>query len=1028
MEFRLLGAVTAFHRGSQLDLGRRQERCLLGLLLLEPNRIVAVDRLLELLWDNSPHPTAKKTLQTYVARLRASLAPLDIKIANRGGGYLIQVDPMTVDVHRFTAQVGLARGIPEHRSRAIAFRTALELWRGPLLGDVAGAELSSRLGLGLAELRLSAIESQLDAELAAGDHEQVLAPLTDLLASHPTRERVAELLMVALSHSGRTADALSVFRSLRRTLVTELGLEPGPQLQALHRRLLNNNAPVGGLRFLPRDLPDFTGRAEDLALLDEFASQSPGAVLISAVAGIGGVGKTALAVRWAHRVASRFPDGQFFINLRGYDPRGPMPPVEAIGIILRAFGIPEVRIPSDVQEAAAMYRAVVADKQILVLLDNAGSVDQVRPLLPGGSGSLVLVTSRELLGGLIARDGARSLRLDALSRSDAVDLLRHTLGRSRADAEADAVGRLADLCGHLPLALRIAAANLAKRPQQTVAGHVAQMESDDRLAMLAVAGDPDSAVSAVFDLSYRQLDPALRRVFRLLGPIPGGDFSVDAVAAMTELSAAQAAAALERLVDSCLVIEHSPGRYAMHDLLKAYAAGIAWAAGHDAERVPAIERLLTWLEERTKAADIWLGERTAEADPAATGFADQHAAIAWLDAERANLAASVKAARSLGVPQFAWRIGFCMRSYYFIRMAPTEMIATGEACLAAAQAGGGGGGVGGVGDVEGTTSAELIIGQGYNLAQRAKPAALHIERALALATSAGLERLEVDALNALAVQVLHIGNARRYAEYGERLTTLAKQQGRPYAKHLGKQGLGNLLLGRLADAAAALERALVEGHPAPHGLSITLMNLGETYTLQGRYGEAEEAFGRAIELLQGMGSPHLTAVGMTDLSRLLRETGRYDEAWECINGARAVLDDSQDSLGKVQMRSALAMLMLETGRAEEAVEVLLGALQFAQEFDNPHPTTEALVTLSLAHQRLGAFDKAMACAVEADEVATKFEFQLLKGKALNVIADLHRLAGEADRATEAASAALEIHLLCGYPQGVSKSKSLLANR
>lgn len=1020
MEFRLLGSVTAYDGGIKLELGRRQERCLLGLLLLEPNRIVSIDRLLELLWDNSPRATAKSTLQTYVARLRSALSPLGVQISNQGGGYVIEVDPMAVDVHRFTAQVEQARTIADHRHRAVAFGEALALWRGPLMADAADAGLSARLSLGLVELRLSAIESRLEAELAAGDHEQVIAPLTEMLAQQPTRERVAELLMLALARSGRRGDALAVFRTLRQNMVAELGLEPATTLQVLHQRILNHEIPSGSAsrQFLPRDIPDFTGRAAELALLDDWTDEGErcGAVQISTVAGIGGVGKTALAVHWAHRVAGRFPDGQLFLNLRGYDPRGPMPPVEALGLILRAFEVPAQRIPSDLDEASALYRAITADKKILIVLDNAGTASQVRPLLPSGRGSLVLITSRDLLGGLIAQEGARRLRLDTFNRVDAVELLRRTLGRARTEAEAGATDSLAELCGSLPLALRIAAANLANRPQQTIAGHVAQMRSDDRLGMLTVEGDQDNAVGAVFDLSYQHLDPEQQRVFRLLGLVPGSDFSTEAVAAMTGLALGEADAALNRLVNACLVTEQAYARYAMHDLLKAYAARTAMDQRHTDERAIAVEGLLSWFAEHTQAAEALLSAAKTGFDPDAAGFQDRDDALAWLDAERANVAAAVKDAQSLGRPEFAWRIAIGTRSYYFIRMAPAEMIAAGEACLAAATA---------AVDTVGTAIGELILSQGLNLAQRPKSAITHAERALALAESVGLVELAMDAINAMAVHAFNIGDARGYQAYGEQLSKLARQVGQPYAKHLAKQGLGSFLLGRLAEATAYLERALTEGGATQHGLAITLMNLGEVYALQGRYADAEDAFQRAVERFDGMGSPHYIAIVRSDLANMRCEQARLDEAWEQITLSRSVLEDSPDILAKAQMCRSLGMVLICAGRPGEAAEILSESLEFARDFENPYPAIQVLIALAVAHHRLGHLEEAMGYATEAGDIAGKFDFGLLKAKALNVIAGVHLDLGELALATEAASLALDLHETCGHPVGAREARSLL---
>ena len=483
VEFQVLGSVAAYHDGIELNLGRRQERCLLGLLLLEAGRVVSADSLLDRLWQGAPPASGRRTVHTYVARLRGRLARVGVRIATRGAGYVIEIDPEQVDVHRFVVEVTRARAIVDPAARAEAMAAALRLWRGPLLAGVAHDDLRHQLGAGLEETRLTATEACIEAQLEAGQHLDVVGPLTEFVARYPTRERPAGLLMLALHRSGRTADAVEAYRQFRRTLVSELGLDPGPELQQLHRQILGNDPALAAplrvttpselpepsrRRFLPRDIPDFTGREAGLATLDLFAmDQTPApTVVISAIAGLGGVGKTALAIRWARKVAPRFPDGQFYLNLRGYDPRVPMRPIDALGRLLRWLDVPSERIPQDVEDAAALYRSLLADQKVLVLLDNARSAEQVRPLLPGNPDCLVVVTSRDGLGGLIARDSARRLVLESMTAAEAVDLLVRIVGYGARRGGEGRGGRPGQSLRVPALALRIAATHLVDRPER----------------------------------------------------------------------------------------------------------------------------------------------------------------------------------------------------------------------------------------------------------------------------------------------------------------------------------------------------------------------------------------------------------------------------------------------------------------------------------------------------------------------------------------------------------------------------------
>src|SRR6266540_2922605 len=464
MEFRLLGPVEVWTAAGPVDAGRP----------------VTVETVIDRVWGDTPPDRVRHTLYVYVARLRKALG--SSRLLNRSGGYVLAVDPGQVDLHVFRSQVARARAAscPE-AERATLLRRALDLWRGTPLADVPG-EWAAQVREGWRQQHLEAAVSWAQAALSAGAPGALVGPLVELSTEHPLAEPLVATLMRALHASGRRAEALDCFARIRKRLADELGVHPGAELQALHQAILRSDAapasvsapaPAPSPAQLPLDVHGFTGRAEALAQLDrtlQGSAEQPTAVVISAIAGTAGVGKTALAVHWAHRITDRFPDGQLYVNLRGFDPGGTvMHPGEAIRGFLDALQVPAQRIPSDLAAQVSLYRSLLAGKRMLVVLDNARDADQVRPLLPGAPGCLVLVTSRNQLTSLVAAEGAQPLTLDLLTEAEARQLLTRRLGAHRTTAEPHAVQSMVAACARLPLALAIVAAHAATRPAQPLA-------------------------------------------------------------------------------------------------------------------------------------------------------------------------------------------------------------------------------------------------------------------------------------------------------------------------------------------------------------------------------------------------------------------------------------------------------------------------------------------------------------------------------------------------------------------------------
>jgi len=671
----VLGPVRAWRADAELDLGASQRRAVLGLLAVRANQVVPRDELIDGLWGEELPASAVNALHVHVSRLRATLepqrahrAPSRVLLAT-GAGYQLRLAPGLLDAEAFAqrlAQARVACGKGDLAAAAVSFDAALGLWSGAALAGIGGP-CAQIVRAGLGEQRLTAIEERLEVILALGRHAEAAQQLVELVREHPLRERFVGQLMLALYRSGRQAEALNAFAAARRVLVGELGIEPGPQLRTLHARVLAADPALDVVAAattarsaaapgrpapaqLPADVAAFTGRAGELAALDRLLAapaETAGAILV--LSGTAGVGKTALAVRWSRRAAGAFPDGQLYVNLRGYDPGQPVPPGDALAGFLRALGLAGQDIPPETDERAAAYRSLLDGRRMLVVLDNAASVDQVRPLLPGCPSCLVVVTSRDSLAGLVARHGAGRLDLDMLPLPDALALLRTLIG-GRVDAEPEAAAALAKQCARLPLALRVAAELAAASPDSALAGLAGELASEQRrLDLLDAGGDERTAVRGVFSWSYRHLPATAARAFRLLGLHPGPDFDAYAVAALTGASATQASDVLALLARAHLVHPAGAGRHGMHDLLRAYASHLTEAedSAEDSAENAAVARLFDYyLAAAVGAMDALVPAerhyrpilpRTTEL--AVPELATPAQGRAWLDAERPVLVA-----------------------------------------------------------------------------------------------------------------------------------------------------------------------------------------------------------------------------------------------------------------------------------------------------------------------------------------------------------------------------------------------------
>jgi DNA-binding SARP family transcriptional activator/tetratricopeptide (TPR) repeat protein len=926
-EFLLLGPLAVRAGGSPVPVPAAKQRAILAALLLRAKHVVTVDELAEVLWGEDLPSAARTGVQNYVMRLRKVLGPAGSQIITQPPGYLIHVEAGELDLDRFEDLLGAARRAAREgqwQAAADHASAALTLWRGEPLADVGSDLLPARDGPRLAELRLQAVESRLDAELQLGRHGELIGELRQLAAECPLRERFRGLLMLALYRDCRQAEALAAYRQARRLLAEELGTEPGPELQRLHQQILTADPslsiadPAASLAIVPasarptpRQLPaavaDLAGRAAELAALTRILADTkaggPGTVVISAIAGMAGVGKTALALHWAHHVADWFGDGQLYVNLRGFDPSGtPATAAEAIRGFLEALGVPPERTPASPEAQAGLYRSLLSGRRMLIVLDNARDEQQVRPLLPASPGSLVLVTSRSQLCGLAAADEARLLTLDVLSHAEAVQMLTTRLGIARAAAEPGALSEIAGLCACLPLALAVAAALAAARSGFSLAALAEELaDSACRLDSLD-AGDPRSSVRGVFSWSISQLTDESARMFRLLGMHPGPDISVPAAASLASRGQPQARRLLRELARAHLIAEHIPGRYAFHDLLRAYAAEQAHHAGSQADRDAAVGRVFDhYLHTAARAAFLLDPAKEpvvlAPARPGAAAGqpADYSEAMAWFEAEHEVLLAAVSLAAGSGFDSHAWQLPWALSAFLQIRGYWQELAGILRTALAAAT---------GLGDTAAQAVCSRLLGaacaelgdhdqaRGYfassltlyqrlgnrlgeakalqNLGLLAErqgryvDALGHDERALRLYQAIGDTTQQAGALNSVGWCHALLGDYRQARAFCRQALTLCAEAGHRRVEGTAWDSLGYAEhhLGNLAEAAACYLRAVSLHRESGHRFLVadTLTRLGDTHHAAGELAQAGDAWQQALAILEDLQHPDVDQV------------------------------------------------------------------------------------------------------------------------------------------------------------------------
>nr|WP_225987174.1 BTAD domain-containing putative transcriptional regulator [Streptomyces spectabilis] len=931
----MLGPVRAWLGDELLSTGSPQQRALLAALLLRDGRTATASELIDAIWGEESPSQALAAIRTYASRLRKVLPPG--VLVSESGGYAVRAAEGALDLaeaetlwtvaERARAQGDLCQ------ARALVNK-ALSLWDGEPLANVPGPYADAQRTR-LEEWRLQLVEARLDMDLEQGCHAESVSELTALTAAHPLRERLRELLMLALYRSGRQAEALAVYADTRRLLADELGVDPRPGLQELQQRILQADpalaepsAPAaepsaGVIRpaQLPATVQDFTGRVSFVKELSDILSTAEGRVMaVSALAGIGGVGKTTLAVHVAHAARPHFPDGQLYVDLQGAGPRAAEPET-VLGAFLRALGTADPDIPDTLEERAALFRSVLDGRRVLVLLDNARDAAQVRPLLPGTEGCAALVTSRTRMVDLA---GAHLVDLDVMSPDEALQLFTKIVGEERVASEREAALDVVAACGFLPLAIRIAASRLAARRTWTVSTLAAKLADERRRLDELQAGD--LAVEATFELGYGQLEPAQARAFRLLGLADGPDISLTAAAAMLDLPPEDAEDLLESLVDTSLLESAAPGRYRYHDLVRLYARACAERDElPPSEREAALSRLLDFY--LASAARVYAierpGDRTVDhlavAEGSGLDFPDESRALDWLHSEAACILACVQ--QSLSAPE--------MRRSVDLLLASKSLSESGASSLR------------------------------YEAATRA---AREAAEAADDAYAAGRARVTL-------TQVLYGGgHLEDAAQEAERAAELGRVSGDPWTRSnaLNELGIISNLLNRYADGERYL-RSAIEAYRADGnrpGAASALCNLSRNLDSTGRTSGAIDLVREAIATYDELGLTFRLANAQYALGIALGHDGRYAEALEQLTGALGMFQEHRQRLWEGTTHYRIAEVHLDARRATQAAQHAEQALAIGC-IGGDWMRANVLTVLGKALDSLGQADRARACWREA---------------------------------------------------------------
>jgi DNA-binding SARP family transcriptional activator len=892
----VLGPLAVSLHGRPVAVTAGRLRTLLVMLALSVGEPVSVDRLTTALWGDDLPDDPKGSIQTYVTRLRAALGSDAIGITS--AGYVLRTAADRIDATRFAQLLDAAAAAHDADAERERLVEALALWRGTPFEDLRSGWLQEIELPGLNERYLGALERRIDLDLADGRHVRLAPELRRLTIRYPFRERLWGQLMLALYRSGQQGHALEVYLSLHRLLVDELGIEPGEAVRDLHRRILAAD-PTLNLEpdrrrdsvlvphQLPADARDFIGRIGNLNRLDSLLpaddTEAPTAVVISAIAGMAGVGKTALALHWAHQVVDRFPDGTLYVNLRGFDPAAAvLSPSDALRGFLHALGVLRERIPTDLREQADLYRSLLASRRVLVVLDNARNAEQVRPLLPGTPGCLAMITSRNELSGLVAVEAAHPIVVDLFTPAEAWQFLAARLGPDRIAADRQAAEEIIRRCARLPLALAVVAARAALHPGFRLAALADELRDSQR-RLDALAGDePTTDIRSVFSWSYRILTPAAARLFRLLALSPGPDIAMPAIASLGGLPLARTRSLITELTQTYLIMEQSPGRYAFHDLLRAYAADLVHRVDADADRHTALTRLLDHYVHTAYAADQLAAPNRGEIplplaaprrDVQSTPMTKPDDAVVWLISEGPALRAMLQLDTDASLDTRIWQLAWSLYTISVRRGDWHGLEVAGRRALHVAMR---------LDDPTAQAAAHYFLGLADAMLGRQAAADAHCEHALDLYGRSGDLIGQANTLN-------HLG-------------MMAELRGRP------------------TDALQYARQALALFQAAGHrfGEAKVLNAIGWCHTLLGDHEQAIVHCGRALTLFQELGDRETEAAAWDSLGHAHHHLGRYPDAVNCFDHALDICREFNDRFREATVLEHLGDARNSSGDSDRA--------------------------------------------------------------------------------------------------------------